>query len=354
MSGNYTINSTQSTGGTTFQSFTDFANEINTNGISSAVIVEVVIGSGPYNEQVVINSITGAGPFAEATLQGNGETIMATTNTTNRHVLRLANVQYFNINNLRIERDASSASGFYGIHIFNSGHNITITDCEVEMTGTNSTLVGGYILSGSEISILEPGDFSNIVIAANTARGGGYGASVYGQAFNLSTNILIEDNNFYDFHSNGVYLRETNGAIIRGNILEKTTASTVSSCNAIQIAQAANVNATINDNFFSVTQTNNGTMTMRGIYLFNGPGHKVYNNVIHDINLTSGNFSAIEIRTGGTSPEISFNTISIDNAISTSGELFGIAEELSNTNSILRNNIISITQPTSAIKSALI
>jgi hypothetical protein len=80
----------------------------------------------------------------------------------------------------------------------------------------------------------------------------------------------------------------------------------------------------------------------------------VYNNVIYDVNLTSGNFTAIEVRTGGTAPEISFNTISLDNVNSTTGDLFGIKEELTNTNSILRNNIISITQPTTGISSALV
>jgi hypothetical protein len=101
-------------------------------------------------------------------------------------------------------------------------------------------------------------------------------------------------------------------------------------------------------NFIKVSQVDNGTMPFRGIYLFNGTGHRVFNNVIHDVNLTSGNFTAIEVRTAGTAPEIYFNTISLDNPNTSSGELFGIAEELSNTNSIIRNNIISITQPTTA------
>jgi hypothetical protein len=169
----------------------------------------------------------------------------------------------------------------------------------------------------------------------------------------LASNIVISGNNFTDFHSNGVYLRETDGAIISNNNFNKASAN-VTSCNAIQIAQAANINAEIYGNFIKVDQVANGTMTFRGIYLFNGTGHKVYNNVIHDIKLTSGNVTGIEVRTAGTAPEIYFNTISIDNASASSGNLYGIKEELSNTNSILKNNLISITQATSGIKSGLV
>jgi hypothetical protein len=75
---------------------------------------------------------------------------------------------------------------------------------------------------------------------------------------------------------------------------------------------------------------------------------------MHDVNLISGNFTGIEIRTAGTAPEIYFNTISLNHSTGTTGNLYGIKEELSNTNSILRNNIINITQTTSGIKSALV
>jgi hypothetical protein len=131
--------------------------------------------------------------------------------------------------------------------------------------------------------------------------------------------------------------------VVSANTIDKSANYTVS-CNAIQLAQAANINARIFNNIISVTATTNGTSTIRGIYLFNGTGHKVYNNLIHNILLTTGNFKAIEVRTAATAPEIFFNTISLDNSVSTSGNLTGFSEELSNTKSVLRDNLISITQ----------
>ncbi|MBK7970316.1 MAG: T9SS type A sorting domain-containing protein [Bacteroidetes bacterium] len=353
LAGNYTIDKNSPATATNFSSFNSCANSLITNGISADVIITVVAGSGPYTEQVVFSNIAGTSPTAGILLDGSGETIIGLTNTSARHTIRLSNMQYFDIANLKVERDITSTSGFYGIHLFGTCNNITISNCEVNMPGTNSTLVGAYIASGSETSILESGDFHDINILDNFANGGGYGASVFGLVNDLASNIVISGNNFTDFHSNGVYLRETDGAIISDSNFNKANAN-VTSCNAIQIAQAANINAQIFNNFIKVDQIANGTMTFRGIYLFNGTGHKVYNNVIHDIKLTSGNVTGIEVRTAGTAPEIYFNTISIDNATASTGNLYGIKEELSNTNSILKNNLISISQTTTGIKSGLV
>jgi len=352
LSGNYTINSTAATAGTNFQSFNDLADSLNLNGVSGNVLVTVLTGTGPYNEQVIFDNIPGTGPAATITINGNREIITAVTDSSKRHIVRLKDVQYFTINNLSVVRDLASTHSTYGIHILNTGNHITISGCSVDMTATTSTLNGAYVASGSESSILVTGDFHNIVITGDTAIGGGYGASVFGLVSNLASNIVISNNVFYDFHSNGVYLRETDGAVISGNYFEKRTAN-VTSVNAIQIAQAANINAKIFNNYITVSQVSNGSSTFRGIYLFNGTGHKVYNNVIADIHLVSGNFTGIEVRTASTAPEIYFNTISIDNPTATTGDLTGISEELSNTNSVIKNNIISISQPTSGTKAGI-
>jgi hypothetical protein len=353
LSGNYTINAGSPASATNFQSFNALADSLNQNGVSADVTVTVTSGSGPYMEQVIFNNIQGTAANATITIEGSGETITAITNTTDRHVIRLANIQYFTINNLKILRDVAGAAGFYGIHIFQSGNHITLSNNEVDLAGSTSTLAGAYIASGSETSILAAGDFHNINIILNKSNTGGYGASVYGEPGNLSTNIKISGNEFISFNDNGVYLRETDSTIISGNYFDKLTTN-VSGWNAIQVAQALNINTQIFNNEIKVSQISNGTSTIRGIYLFNGTGHRVYNNVIHDVALTSGNFTGIEIRTSGTVPEIYFNTINLNNATASSGNLYGIKEELSNTNSILRNNLINITQSTTGNKSALV
>lgn len=351
--GAYTINSGELTGGTNYASFSDFAADLNTFGVAGNVVVTVAAGSGPYVEQVTIETIANAGPDATLLIEGNGETLTAPTSSENRHVLRLSNVAYATINNLRVAWDPASTGGFYGVHLFGTANHVHVSNCVFDLTGTTSTLYGGIVASGSETSILTTGDFHDISFIGNTSMGGGYGVSVFGLVSDLASNIIIANNQFLDFHSNGVYLRETDGAIVRNNMFDKSTPNVVS-CNAIQMAQNANINAQIFNNRIRVSQMMNGTVTFRGIYLFNGTGHRVYNNLIYGVNLVSGNVTGIEVRTGGTSPEVYFNTISIDSEESTTGNLYGFVEGLSNTNTILRNNLISIGQPGSGNRSALV
>jgi len=353
LSGNYTINSALPTMGTNFQSFNDFAASINANGVSADVIATVEPGSGPYQESVIFNNVQGTGVGSGVTINGSGETITAVTSSASRHVVRLTDCSFISITNLHVSYDTASSGGFYGIHIFNSGNDITISNCVIDISGTTSTLFGSIVASGSETSILEPGNFHRLTISGNTCTGGGYGISLYGELANLASDIVIAENTIYDFHSNGIYLRETNGVLVRDNHFDKRTAN-VGTANAIQIAQNANQNASIYNNFISVSQTDNGTMTLRGIYLFGGSGHKVYNNVIHDVRLTRGNFSAIDVRASGSMPKIYFNTVALDHANATTGNLYGFREELSNTGAELRNNIFSLSQTSTGLKACIV
>ncbi|MBK7375920.1 MAG: hypothetical protein IPJ02_10270 [Chitinophagaceae bacterium] len=274
--GAYTINKTVPTGGTNFNSFKDFSDALTATGVTGNVTATVVAGTGPYNEQVIFQNIAGIGAAATVTIQGSGETITSDTainqtgSNPNRHIIRLIGLQYFTINNLHINMFPGS-TGFIGVHILNSGNNITISNCVVDMGSATSTLLGAFVANGIASSILTPGGTFNIInITGNTVTGGGYGASVNGLASPLATNVVISNNNFNDFNSNGVYLRETDGAVVSGNHFDKSAGSTAST-NAIQLAQAANVNGRIFGNFIKMSQTSGSLV---GIYLLTERGIK--------------------------------------------------------------------------------
>ena len=112
MAGNYTIDKNSPVTATNFQSFNSCATSLTVNGISADVFIAVAVGSGPYTEQVIFTNIAGMSATAGIELNGNGETIIGLTNATNRHTVRLTNMQYFNIVNLKVERDIASTSGF--------------------------------------------------------------------------------------------------------------------------------------------------------------------------------------------------------------------------------------------------
>ncbi|HHN47453.1 MAG TPA: hypothetical protein ENN08_00705, partial [Bacteroidales bacterium] len=75
LSGNYTIDSTLPTGGINFNNFTDFADAANEFGLAGPVVVDVVAGTGPYNEQVMLNELAGSSEVNILTINGNGETL---------------------------------------------------------------------------------------------------------------------------------------------------------------------------------------------------------------------------------------------------------------------------------------
>ena len=88
LNGNYTINSAIAKGGTNYQSFGAFATDINTNGVSGPVVVDVASGSGPYNEKVTFSASGTA--TNTITINGNGETI----ENSSRSVIHLNGADY--------------------------------------------------------------------------------------------------------------------------------------------------------------------------------------------------------------------------------------------------------------------
>ena len=340
LSGTLTVDANSPATATNFQTLNSLASALTAQGISGNVTINMVANSGPYTEQVVFNTIPGSGPSATVTLNGNNNVVRFTTNTTDRHVIRLSAITYFTINDLQIEAlNPTPTLQFYGIHIFNTGSNITINNVSVDMTGITTTLAGGIVASGNATSILSAGIFSNLTYSNNTTTGGGYGLTMYG---NSSTGLVMDGNTIYDFSSNGIYTRGTIGLITKNNFINKRTGG--AGGNAIQLAQSDNLNASVFNNEIRMEQTTTGTS--RGIYVFGGSGHKVYNNLIHDIRAESGTaYIAIAVRGG--SPEVYFNTVKLDHSNPAALNISAFSEELSNTGTILKNNIFYITQTSS-------
>lgn len=136
LSGGYTINQAQSTGGTNFQNFTAFANAINTNGVSGPVNVTVVANSGPYNEQVQFTQATGLSATNKVTIYGNNNKITFSSSNFNQGWTILMNgADYYTFNNLNV--DAMGSYG-YAVCITNNGDYNTFSSCNFSVTANNS------------------------------------------------------------------------------------------------------------------------------------------------------------------------------------------------------------------------
>ncbi|RYZ44764.1 MAG: hypothetical protein EOP49_26490, partial [Sphingobacteriales bacterium] len=86
----FTIDQTQPASATNFTSFTSAAAYLNSSGVSTATQIDVVSGTGPYNEQLLLNTIPGSSAVNTVTINGNGNVLsLCSNNSTIRDVVRL-------------------------------------------------------------------------------------------------------------------------------------------------------------------------------------------------------------------------------------------------------------------------
>ena len=99
--GTYTINGGLATGGTNFNSFSDFRQAIVCGGIAGPVVVNVINKGSNYNEQVAFGAIGGASAINTITINGNGQTLSAGGGS--QYATLLFNgSKYFKIKNLKV------------------------------------------------------------------------------------------------------------------------------------------------------------------------------------------------------------------------------------------------------------
>lgn len=223
LSGNFTINSASATAGNNYQSFTDWASALAARGVCGPVVVDVVSGSGPYNEQVIIPQIQGTSAINTVTVNGHGETVsFNSTATAERAAIKLNGADHFTFDSLHV-----SANGTYGFgfHLLNDADSNTISNCAVDINITStSTNFAGIAISGSATSAVGTGgtncDYNTI--SGNVINGGYYGITLVA---NSSSNMIygnrVLNNYVNDFYSFGIYLNGNDGAIVEGNDISR-------------------------------------------------------------------------------------------------------------------------------------
>ena len=257
MAGNYTINSGTPTSGTNFNNFNDAVTKLITCGISGPVVFDVVVGSGPYNEQFALPEIIGGSATNTITFNGNGETITFSSNDgNNRAVIRLEGADYVTIDNFVIDATGSGTYG-WGIHLMNASDNASITNNTVitDVTSSNSVNYIGIAASNSLTSATSSGNnTNNTIISNNSITGGYYGIRLNGtSASSLASGNQILNNNVVDAYYYGIYSLSQDLPVIRGNNISMRAGNT--SSYGIYISS--------NENGFELT---NNTITNLGSY----------------------------------------------------------------------------------------
>lgn len=354
MVGNYTINPGSPSSATNFQSFAEANNALRC-GVAGAVIIDVVTGTGPYNEQLIMDEIPGASAVNTVTFRGNGNTIaFAAPSSADRAVIRLNGTDHVTIEDLVVVAGTSSATYGWGIHLTNSADSNTIRNCtiNIEVTSTTAANSAGIVLSNSNTSPTTTGDANcdGNVIDNNTITGGYYGMTMVassGSAFNSWNKITR--NKIRDYYIYGLYVNGSFDALIDSNLFERPARATVSTHYGIYFtgvsASAKIYRNTIRNPFGAATTS---TSVFYGIYFtavdaLSGRENAVANNLIYNL---TGNGSVYGIYNAGSDLALYYhNTIHLDGASSgTSDVIRGFYQTTAAVDLQLRNNMFTISR----------
>jgi hypothetical protein len=362
LSGNYTINSTVPTGGTNFISFTDFATAMNLGGFAGPVVVDVVTGTGPYNEQVMLGELPNSSAVNTLTINGNGEKLeFLSTNTNERATLKFDGTDYVTVNDLVVEA-LGSVSGEFGwaVWLTNSADFNTFAGCEFIATqAATLTNFAGFVTSSSATGATTAGlAASNLTVQNCIATGGYYGMVINGPtSAPYAENNVITDNQVKEFYLYGLYLRGLNNSLIEGNEISRPDRTTVSTFYGIYMTQDMSGTEISKNRIFNPAGSATSTSTFYGFYgtgveAIAGSELLIANNAIYNTNMNGTQYGMYLLTTNNV--KLYHNTISLDNVAHPGTSLIrGIHHSGTSAVIELLNNIISVTSNSTGIKYCL-
>ena len=191
-----TINQNQPASGTNFASMASAAAYLNTTGVTTETVIDVVAGSGDYAEQLLLNEIPGASATNTVTINGNGNTIThCSTTPANRDIIRLNGTDHVTVNGFVLNATCSQG---WGVHVMGDVENVTISNNTIHLSPQYSGYVGNMngIIVGNSFTdpAMMAGTVTGLTIAGNTINSGYHGIRINGNTTNVASNVNITGN----------------------------------------------------------------------------------------------------------------------------------------------------------------
>ncbi|MCC5917971.1 MAG: right-handed parallel beta-helix repeat-containing protein, partial [Cryomorphaceae bacterium] len=351
LNGTYTINQLATPSVTNFSSFQEAVDALNDFGVCGPVVLNVVSGTGPYNEQIMIEDISGTSATNTVTFNGNGNTLTyLSTSGGERYTLALNGASYVTIDSLNIIAEGTLTSEFgWGVWITNAAEYNTIKNCSIRVdTASTSLNYSAFVMSTNGSSATALGDAgSNNTVENNVIMGGYYGLTINGEnASNRSENNQFLHNEITHFRLYGAYIRAQDGLIFKGNEITRANRYLTGFVTFYGIFFTTSfVNSEIVGNriYNSCGNCDNNTSAQYVVYFSGASGlanqENIFaNNIIHDIN-GDGNAYGIYAFTNN-HWKFYHNTISMD-ATSNSTTTWAVYSSGITPNSAYINNIIT-------------
>jgi len=224
LSGTYTIDPSQPTGGTNFKYFGDALTALNTIGVNDTTVFN--IASGVYDTLLTFSSaIPGMGATAPITFQsatGNAADVVlkhTAVSSSDNYVIDINGAKFISFKNMSLQSNGGTYANC--IVLRNSCGNILIEGLLLQ--GPTTTLVSADIaLINNLTSTLD----SNIVIRDNEFRNGSYGVYMYGISFtSLENNNVIEGNTFVNYYCVAIETRYQRNLLVCNNNMTTSTSN---------------------------------------------------------------------------------------------------------------------------------
>ncbi|MBI4548251.1 MAG: hypothetical protein HY707_09740, partial [Ignavibacteriae bacterium] len=303
LSGTYTIGS-----GGNYSTFTAAVNDLTSQGVSGAVIFNVL--NGTYTDQFVIGQITGASSSNTIAFQsqsGNATDVALqfTPTASNNYVVRLNQADYITFQNMTL---IASGSTSYGVVIKLDGdaNNNRFIDNILTSVSTTSSSANLAILYADGDSL------DNTVISGNTFSNGSYGVYLDGVSTSVpSSGLQITGNTFSTTGYNPIFARYQTSPQINGNTMTVPNASRgmeLHNCNGALQVQKNTISLSSSSYGIYLYQSDGGTgiptprgliannvvaiggtSTAYGIYLYTCTNQDLYYN---SVNITSTSISS--------------------------------------------------------------
>ncbi|MFC2101044.1 right-handed parallel beta-helix repeat-containing protein, partial [Bacteroidota bacterium] len=216
LSGTYAVGPTQSE----YQSITDAVNILMQVGVCGNVIFN--IDSGSYLEHVSIPIISGTGPNSMVTFQSvtgdSSDVVISAANTqVNNYVIEFEGASYFRLHQITLISGGTAYGNAVTVE-FGASH-IYIENCELRsIQSTSSTYPAYGVYNGTN-------DIHHIYIRNSVIKNGYHGIRLAGVSNSRLNNIVIENNELYDFNSAGLYLYYIDTVSANGNLIISGTST---------------------------------------------------------------------------------------------------------------------------------
>lgn len=364
-SGVFTINASNPTSGTNYQTFADAISALSACGITGPVIYNVDSASGPYTTPFIIPAVFGTSATNTITFNGNGALLNFNSTTTGERAgIKLNGADYVTINKFNITASGTLTTEYgYGIQLLNNAdHNIINNNTiNLNLTSSSTTNYAGILVNSTATAITTVGASlcDSNVISNNKINGGHVGIGLVGSGTTsvINGNAVI-NNTIKDFYTYGIYLNGNDKTIIESNDISRPTRSATAVFNGIYLT-GVSTNVQISKNSIREPYTSNlvATTATFGIYLTSvaatlGNENIISNNIIYDFIGGTGNKNGILLN-ASSNVKVYHNTINLNdiNATCTACANRGIYVQATTPTGLdFRNNSIYISSAGTASK----